>query len=132
MKISHYISSRVITVAIACSFAASAPIRAQEEAAPDSASARSGDNARLVVNRAANFGILESVNVFVDGVQVADIGFDQSYNAELRPGRHVLSIMTSPKTVGQKPSQRRVDAKPGQTYAFTAVWRSPEHASLEP
>src|SRR4030088_1272652 len=89
------------------------------------------DNARLVVNRAANFGILESVNVFVDGVQVADLGLSQNYDAVLRPGQHLVSIMTSPKTVGQKPTQRRVDAKPGQTYAFTAVWRSPEHASLE-
>jgi len=130
MKISHYISSRVIIATIACGLAASTPILAQEEMS-SAASSGSGDNARLVVNRAANFGILESVNVFVDGVQVADIGLNQNYDAELRPGQHVVSIMTSPKTVGQKPSQRRLDAKPGQTYAFTAVWRSPEHASLE-
>src|SRR4030088_2613022 len=100
MKISHYISSGVIMVAMVCSFAASTPIQAQE-AKSDSPPAGSGGSARLVVNRAANFGILESVNVFVDGVQVADIGLNQNYDAELRPGQHVLSIMTSPKTVGQ-------------------------------
>ena len=118
-------------VAIACSFAASAPIRAQEEVRPESASASSSDNARLIVNRSANFGILESVNLFVDGVQVADLGLNQNYDAVLRPGQHVVSITTSPKTYGQRPSLRRVDAKPGQTYAFTAVWKSAEHASLE-
>lgn len=120
----------VIMVAIACSFAASTPIQAQE-AKSDSALASSGDNARLVVNRAANMGILESINVFVDGVQVADLGLSQSYDAVLRPGQHVLSMSMNPKTDGQKPTQRRVKAKPGKTCAFTAVWRSAEYASLE-
>ena len=119
-----------IMVAIACSFAASRPIQAQE-AKSRSASASSEDNARLVVNRAANFGILESISVFVDGVQVADLELSQSYDAVLRPGQHVLSISMNPKTDGQKPTQRRVNARPGETYAFTAVWRSAEYASLE-
>ena len=130
MKISHYISSRLIIATIACGLAASTPILAQEEMS-SAASSGSSDRARLVVNRAANFGILESVNVFVDGVQGADLGLSENYNAVLPPGPHVVSITTNPKTYGQKPSQRRVEAKPGQTYAFTAVWRSPEHASLE-
>jgi len=119
-----------IMVAIACSFAASAPIRAQE-AKSDVASASSDDNARLVVNRAANFGILESISVFIDDVQVADLELSQSYDAVLRPGQHVLSISMNPKTDGQKPTQRRVNAKPGKTYAFTVVWKSAEYASLE-
>jgi hypothetical protein len=85
----------------------------------------------LIVKRSANFGILESVNLFVDGVQVAAIGPNQNYDAVLPPGRHVLTISTNPKTYGQKPTQRRVNAKPGQTYAFTAVWRDSEQASLE-
>ena len=119
-----------IIVAIACSLAASRPIQAQE-AKSDSASASSDDNARLVVNRAANFGILESISVFIDGVQVADLELSQSYDAVLRPGQHVLSISMNPKTDGQRPTQRRVNAKSGETYAFTAVWRSAEYASLE-
>jgi hypothetical protein len=119
-----------IMVAIACSFATSTPIQAQE-AKSDSASASSDDNARLVVNRAANFGILESISVFIDGVQVADLELSQSYDAVLRPGQHVLSISMNPKTDGQKPTQRRVNAKSGETYAFTAVWKSAEYASLE-
>jgi hypothetical protein len=119
-----------IMVAIACSFAASTSIQAQE-AKSDSASASSDDNARLVVNRAANFGILESISVFIDGVQVADLELSQSYDAVLPPGQHVLSISMNPKTDGQKPTQRRVNAKSGETYAFTAVWRSAEYASLE-
>jgi len=130
MKTFRYVFGKLIILAIACSFAASTPIQAQE-AKSDSAAASSSDNARLVVKRAANFGILESINVFVDGVQVAELEFSQNYDAALSPGQHVLSISTNPKTNGQKPTQRRVNAKPGQTYAFTAVWRSAEYASIE-
>jgi hypothetical protein len=129
MKILRYVSGRVIMVAIVCGFAVSTPIQAQE-AKSDAASA-SDDNARLVVKRAANFGILESVKVFVDGVQVAELELSQSYDAVLRPGEHVLSVSINPKTDGQRPTQRRVNAKPGETYAFTAVWRSAEYASFE-
>jgi len=89
------------------------------------------DGARLVVNRSANFGILESVTVFVDGVQVAELELSQSYDAVLPPGQHLVSISMNPKTEGQKPTQRQVDAKPGKTYAFKAVWRSAGYASLE-
>ena len=119
-----------IMVAIACIVSLSTPSRA-EEARSGSTAVSSRDSARLVVNRAANFGILESVNVFVDGIQVADLGLGQSYDAVLRPGEHVVSITINPKTNGQKPTKRRVDAKAGQTYAFTAVWKSADYASLE-
>ena len=129
MKLLHYISGKLIVLAIACSFPASAPIQGQEATAESLSS--SGNSARLVVNRAANFGILESVNVFVDGVQVAELELSQSYDAVLPPGEHVLSISINPKTDGQRPTQRRVNAKPGETCAFTAVWRSAEYASLE-
>jgi hypothetical protein len=89
------------------------------------------DNARLVVNRSANFGILESVTVFVDGVQVAELELSQSYDGVLPPGQHLVSISMNPKREGQKPTQRQVEAKPGETYAFKAVWRSAGFASLE-
>ena len=126
----RYVSGKLTILAIACSFAASTPIQA-EEAESKSAPANSSNNARLVVNRAANLGILESVNVSVDGVEVAKLELSQSYDAILPPGEHVLSISINPKTGGQKPAQRRVNAKPGETYAFRAVWRSADYASLE-
>jgi len=118
-------------VAIACSFAASTPIQARE-ARSNSVSARSDDNARLVVTRPANFGTFQYLNLFVDGVQVADLGVNQSYDAVLRPGQHVLSMSTSPEIYSHPtPTQLRVNAKPGETYAFTAVWKDFERASLE-
>lgn len=130
MKISQYVSVKLVMIAIACSFAASTSIQAREVKAA-SASVSSADNARLVVTRAANFGTFEFIDLFVDGVQVADLGFNQKYDAVLSPGQHVVSIITEPNDYLEKPSERRVSAKPGQIYAFTAVWKDAEDVSLE-
>jgi hypothetical protein len=127
MKISHYVSIKLVMIAIACSFAASTVIQAQE---PKENSV-SGDNARLVVTRAPNFGTLEFVNLFVDGVQVADLGFNQTYDAILPPGQHVISMTTKPDIDVNTPSPIYLSARPGQTYAFTAVWKDAEDPWLE-
>jgi hypothetical protein len=92
----------------------------------------SAGSARVIVNRSADFGGDESINLAVDGVQVAVLGINQSYDAALPPGKHVLSISTNPKTYGQdSPSQISVNAESGKTYTFTAVWDDSERASLE-
>ena len=127
MKILHCVSIKLVMIAIACSFAASAPIQAQEP----KVNSASGDNPRLVVTRAANFGTFEFIDLFVDGVQVADLGFNQKYDGVLSPGQHVVSITTEPNDYLEKPSERRVSAKPGQTYAFTSPWKDAEDVSLE-
>src|SRR5437773_11898739 len=96
MKILNHVSGKLIMVAIACSFAASTPIQARV-ARSNSASARSEDDARLVVTRAANFGTFQYLLLFVDGVYVADVGVDQSYQRVLPPGPQVLSVSTTPQ-----------------------------------
>ena len=131
MKISNYVSGKLIMVAIACSFAASTPIQARV-ARSSSASARSEDDARLVVTRSANFGTFQYLILFVDGVQVADLGLGQSYDALLPPGQHVLSVSTTPQIYRRTPpTQRLVTAEPGNTYAFTAFWKNSYRAYLE-
>jgi len=70
MKILNYVSVTPITVVIACSFAASTTIQAQQ------------DDARLVVSRSANFGTFQYLILYVDGVHVADFGAQ----SELRGG----------------------------------------------
>src|SRR5260370_12275028 len=107
MKILNYISGKLIMAAIACSFVASTPIQAQQ------------DDARLVVSRSASFGTFQYLILYVDGVHVADLGLNQSYDAVLPPGRHVLSVTTTPQIYRYTlPTQRRVNAEPGKTYAF--------------
>jgi len=110
----------VIMITIACSFAASTTIQAQQ------------DDARLVVSRSANFGTFQYLILYVDGFHVADLGINQSYEAVLPPGQHVLSVTTTPKGYrSAPPTQRRVNAEPGETYTFTAFWKNFDEAYLE-
>ena len=118
-------------VAIACSFAASTPIQAQEVRS-NSALAHSEDDAHLVVTRSANFGTFQYLILFVDGVHVANLGLSQSYDAVLPRGRHLLSVSTTPQGYRYTPpTQRRVNAESGKTYAFTAFWQNYDEAYLE-
>ena len=131
MKILNCISGKLIMVAIACSFAASTPIQARV-ARSNPALVRSENDARLVVTRSANFGTFQYLILFVDGVHVADLGLDQSYDAVLPPGRHVLSVTTTPQGYRYTaPTGRRVNAEPGETYTFTAFWKNAEQAYLQ-
>ena len=131
MKILNCISGKLMMVAIACSFAASTPIQAQEVRS-NSALARSEDDAHLVVTRSANFGTFQYLILFVDGVHVANLGLSQSYDAVLPPGQHHLSVSTAPQAYRYTPpTERRVNAEPGKTYAFTAFWKNYDEAYLE-
>ena len=131
MKILNHVSGKLIMVAIVATFAASTPIQARV-ARSNSAVARSEDDARLVVTRSANFGTFEYLNLFVDGVHVADLGLGQSYDALLPPGQHVLSVNTTPQIYRRTlPTQRRVNTEPDKTYAFTAFWNNSYQAYLE-
>jgi hypothetical protein len=126
MKILNYVSLKLIMIPIACGFAASTPLQARE-ARSNSASARSEDGARLIVARGGNFGTFEFLNLFVDGVYVANLGYLRSYEAVLPAGRHVLSV--TPKL--EYCTHTIVDAKPGRTYAFTARWMNDDQVRLE-
>ena len=126
MKILNYVSLKLIMIAIACSFAASTPLQAGE-ARLNSASARSEDDARLIVARVANFGTFNFLNLFVDGVYVANLGYLRSYEAVLPPGRHVLSVTPELEYC----THTIVNAEPGRTYAFTARWINDYEVRLE-
>jgi hypothetical protein len=126
MKTSANIFSRFILVASVCAFAAGNSITAQEIIT------NSGEPARLVVNRSANFGVDESVDLLVDGKTVAVLAYSESYDAPLSAGKHVLSISTNPKAYPQapKPQPLTITVEAGKTYTFTAVWPDPERAGL--
>src|ERR1700751_1828775 len=127
MKILNCISGKLIMGAIACSLAASAPIQARV-----TRSNSAEDNAHLVVTRSANFGTFQYLILFVDGVHVANLGLSQSYEAVLPPGQHHLSVSTAPQAYRYTPpTERRVNAEPGKTYAFTAFWQNYDEAYLE-
>ena len=122
--------NRNLLILIACAGAVFNPIKAQQvEIDPAAMSSRS--TARLIVNRSADFGLNESVNLFVDGTKVATLGYNSSYQGELPAGKHALSISTDPRIYPNgEPTRIAINAKPGETYSFTAVWPDSERAGL--
>ena len=121
--------SKPVLLAIACVLAASTPMKAQQ-VITNSSQTNSGDMARLIVNRVADFGTDDSINLFIDGTQVAVIDYNQSYDAPLPPGKHVLFITTNPWPPAMAPRPVVITAEPGKTYTFTADWPDSEVAGL--
>jgi hypothetical protein len=76
--------------------------------------------ARLIVRRSADLGNYIYVDLYVDGVAVANIGYGSSYEGLLAPGRHVLSVLPTPDPKWPTTSQVTLNVRSGQTYSFTA------------
>jgi hypothetical protein len=78
------------------------------------------DAARLVVWRIANLGNFVYVDLYVDGVPAAAIGYGSTYEGFLPPGRHVLSVLPTPNPKWPTRSVMILNVRSGQTYSFTA------------
>ena len=77
--------------------------------------------ARLIVRRIPDLGNFVYVDLYVDGVPVATIGYGRTYEGLLSPGRHVLSVVPTPNPKWPTPSAMVLDVRSGQTYTFTAI-----------
>jgi hypothetical protein len=80
--------------------------------------------ARLIVQRAANFGTEVVVRLSVDGRRVADIQRDHRYDGFVSAGRHVLTAAPMPNIELRQPTSLRVTVRSGRTYIFTAGWEA--------
>src|SRR2546422_11177320 len=101
MKKYNYHFCGLFIVTLAC-FAFSGCQTSSTGAAGSTASmaAPSKNAARLTIERAANFGDRLSLNVSVDGAQVAGLVMGRSYNGTLSPGQHVISLTVDPNLGG--------------------------------
>ena len=130
----HKLRNLVMT-AIACSFTAGSITQAGPSSSTTSVSMSGAalmDNARLSLRRSADFGTEIYLILFVDGIHVATLGQNEGYEATVRPGRHVLTVRTTPNPYGKTVfSSSDVTMKRGETYAFTAVWGEPDRATLD-
>jgi hypothetical protein len=90
-----------------------------------------GDGARLIIRRIPNLGNRVVVNLFVDGVAVAAIGYGHTYEGFLRPGRHVLAVVATPNPKWPTPMPIPLDVRNGQTYSFTAMGDHSGHLILK-
>ena len=93
--------------------------------APESMFSRGNHKgARLIVQRAANFGNDLFLNLSIDGREVASIAWNYRYDAFIPAGAHMLTVLAIPRSDVRRPSSTRVTIRPGRTYVFTAVWES--------
>ena len=126
---------KLVMIAVACSFNAGSITQAGPSRSTTSASLNRAalmDDARLSLRRSADFGTDIFLSLFIDGVQVTTLGQNEGYEATVRPGRHVLTVRTTPNPYGKTVfSSNEITMKGGQTYAFTAVWGEPDRATLD-
>src|SRR5438045_1108942 len=78
--------------------------------------------ARLIVQRAPNFGTEVVVHLSIDGKKVAEIQRDHRYEGFVSAGRHVLTVLPMPNIELRRPTSLRVTLRSGRTYIFTATW----------
>jgi hypothetical protein len=128
MKNQIYPRVKFLLLLCACaSLAASATTQA------GAGSWRSEGTTHLIVWRAADFGTVIYLNLSIDGVRVTSLDRGQGYEAILRPGRHVLSVSTSPSPYGAtKLTHFPVVLNSGQTNQFTAIWENADDVRLTP
>lgn len=61
------------------------------------------------------------VQLYVDNVVVGGIAYGDTYEAFLKPGRHVLSALATPRPKWWERPPTIVHMRSGQTYRFTAI-----------
>ena len=81
----------------------------------------SGKTARLIVQRAPNFGSDLVIRLSIDGKRVADIPRSQHYGGFVPAGRHTISTLALPNTEARPSTSIKLSAKAGQVYIFTAT-----------
>ena len=131
MKTSRVRSTKLFLIAVACSLIATAATTNAGGYESMNSMPLNG-NTRLYVWRAADFGTFIYLKVFIDGAPLTILGRNEGYEAIVRPGKHVLSISTTPCPYGQtRFTYQHVNMRPGETYSFTATWEYADWATLE-
>lgn len=123
-KFLQFSYGKILLVVAACGFFVCGKVEAGAGASGfRSGHGGSADTAQLTVWRAADFGYWIHLNLYIDGVQVTSLGWNEGYRALVRPGEHVLSIIAYPGPYGKtRVTYRRVNMKRGENYGFTAIW----------
>ena len=93
-------------------------------ASSETQASSSSKGARLIIQRAPNFGNDLVVRLSIDGKRVADIPRDQHYGGVVSAGRHVLTVLALPNTGSRRPTTMRLSVRSGGLYIFTAGWQS--------
>ena len=84
--------------------------------------APTGKAAHLTIFRAPNFGTLHTLNIYIDGKNVANVVRGGQYDGSLTPGSHVVSVTVDSSNDPSAGVKKTIVAQKGQTYSYTASW----------
>ena len=98
--------------------------RSRASSMPSPTPIPSSKGARLIIQRAPNFGSDLSIRVSIDGKKVANVPRNQHYGGILAPGRHVITLLALPNIQSRQPTSMALNLKAGKVYIFTATWES--------
>ncbi len=98
--------------------------RTRASSTPTPSPIPSSKGARLIIQRAPNFGSDLSIRVSIDGKRVANVPRSQHYGGILSAGRHVVTVLVLPNVQSRQPTSVALNMKAGKVYIFTAVWES--------
>lgn len=130
MRIFRCVSLLAVAFVVCFALNGATDVRAYER--PGYTKDEAGGNSRLLIWREADFGTFIYLKVYIDGISATILGQGAGYEAVIRPGEHLLTISTTPSPYGQaRHTDRRVMMRPGETYAFTALWRYADRPILE-
>lgn len=132
MKKCNYYNWGLLFVAMACASFILSACDTTGGGSSSSASSRpaamSGSNSKnagtLIVQRAANMGTDLTMNVWLEGKQVAALGIGQTYTGSVSAGPHKLSALVIPNRVGLQHTRKTLNVTAGQTYNFTGMWKA--------
>jgi hypothetical protein len=106
---------------VVCGFTATAEAKSHRTVNGSNASTQSAEQpGRLIIHRLPNLGVNVIVDLYVDGAPFGSVGYGQTLDRNLSPGRHVLSVEATPRPTYATRSNATVDVQSGETYTFTA------------
>lgn len=88
------------------------------------------DSARIIIHRSPALGNLTWLRVWIDDKEFKSVGYNHTFEQPISAGHHVIAVLPTDNRWHFPPSKRDLEAKAGNTYRFTAVWRK-DHVVLE-
>src|SRR2546423_1086696 len=80
-------------------------------------------NSGLTIFREADYGSHNGLSIYLDGISITTLSHGEAYRAIVRPGRHLLTVLSTPSPYGKtRFTNRTIDLASGQSYSFTAMW----------
>jgi hypothetical protein len=118
---------RMLVLAMTCFLCVAGNAGASTRAASSDAG-----SAHLTVYRTPTTGKFVIVQIYDGDVMIGSVGYGGTYEGSLKPGRHVLSVLATPRPRRRERPPTTVDARSGQTYKFTAVGNGQGNLILVP